>query len=158
MSGNTQLFRRRALEHAGDPEALDVLPLLPRPMDRVALLLLTAILAAFAVWTVLGTVTRTVAGSGILIAKGGQLVEAQSAGPGQITALAVRPGMPVEAGTVIATVVVADREQRLVGARSLVEARIRAFRRRRWSPFAQAWARRARKAWSTSMRGPATPS
>ena len=123
MSGNTQLFRRRALEHAGDPEALDVLPLLPRPMDRVALLLLTAILAAFAVWTVLGTVTRTVAGSGILIAKGGQLVEAQSAGPGQITALAVRPGMPVEAGTVIATVVVADREQRLVGARSLVEAR-----------------------------------
>ena len=77
MSGDTSLFRQRALERAGDPEALDVLPLLPRPIDRIAVVLLAAIVVAVAAWSVFGTVTRTVSGNGILIAQGGQLVDAQ---------------------------------------------------------------------------------
>ncbi len=123
MSGRAPLFRQRALAHAGDPEALDVLPLLPRRIDWIALVLLAAIVCAAVAWGLFGTVTRTVSGSGILIAQGGQLVDAQSSGPGQIAALSVHPGSQVEAGTPIATVVAADREQRLAGARTLVTAR-----------------------------------
>ncbi len=123
MSDKPSLYRQQALEHAGDPEALDILPLLPRPIDRIALALLAAIIVAVAAWGVFGTVTRTVAGSGILIAQGGQLVDAQSSGPGQITALSIRPGSRVDAGTPIATVIAADREQRVAGAHGLVEAR-----------------------------------
>lgn len=85
--------------------------------------LLAAIACAVATWSVLGSVTRTVSGNGILIAQGGQLVDAQSSGPGQIAALSVRPGSQVEAGAVIATVIAADREQRLSGARMLVTER-----------------------------------
>jgi HlyD family secretion protein len=118
-----QLFRARALENAASTEALDVLPLLPRPVDQAGFILLAILLAVGIAWSVFGTVARTVSGSGILIAQGGQLVEAQSTGAGRITDLAVRPGMAVEAGSVIATVVAADREQRLAGARSLADAR-----------------------------------
>ena len=117
------LFRQRALEHAGDTEALDVLPLLPRTIDLLGLLLLAALLAAAIAWAFLGTVARTVAGTGMLIAQGGQLVEIQSAGPGRIIELAGRPGSEVAAGALVATVVAADREQRLTGARALLEAR-----------------------------------
>ncbi len=132
MSGATpskQLFRARALERAGDTEALDVLPLLPRPMDRLGLLMLAILLVAAVAWAFLGTVARTVSGTGLLIAQGGQLVEAQTTGAGRITALDVRPGMAVEAGTPIATVVAADREQRQAGARALVDARSANLRR-----------------------------
>jgi len=118
-----QLFRARALERAGDTEALDVLPLLPRPADHIGLLMLAVLLIAAVTWAFLGTVARTVSGTGILIAQGGQLVEAQATGAGRITVLTVHPGMAVEAGSPIATVVAADREQRLAGARTLVEAR-----------------------------------
>src|ERR1043165_5428002 len=88
-----RLFRDRALEHAGDTEALDVLPLLPRPIDHIGLLLLALLLISAIAWAFLGTVARTVAGTGILIAQGGQVVEAQATGAGRIIALAVRPGM-----------------------------------------------------------------
>jgi HlyD family secretion protein len=118
-----QLFRARALENAASTEALDVLPLLPRPVDQAGFVLLAILLAVGLAWSIFGTVARTVSGSGILIAQGGQLVEAQSTGAGRITDLAVRPGMAVEAGSVIATVVAADREQRLAGAKSLADAR-----------------------------------
>ncbi len=129
MSGNVpanpsrQLFRARALENAAGTEALDVLPLLPRPVDQAGFVLLAILLAVGLGWSIFGTVARTVSGSGILIAQGGQLVEAQSTGAGRITDLAVRPGMAVEAGSVIATVVAADREQRLASAKSLADAR-----------------------------------
>ena len=129
MSGPTgiapsnQLFRARAMERVGDTEALDVLPLLPRPIDRLGMLMLSVLLAAATGWAFLGTVARTVSGTGMLIAQGGQLVEAQTTGAGRITALDVRPGMAIEAGAPIATVVAADQEQRLAGARALVEAR-----------------------------------
>jgi HlyD family secretion protein len=129
LSGNLpanpsrQLFRARALENAAGTEALDVLPLLPRPVDQAGFVLLVILLAVGIAWSIFGTVARTVSGSGILIAQGGQLVEAQSTGAGRITDLAVRPGMAVEAGSVIATVVAADREQRLAGAHSLADAR-----------------------------------
>ncbi len=118
-----QLFRARALQNAASTEALDVLPLLPRPVDQAGLILLAILLAVGIGWSVFGTVARTVSGSGILIAQGGQLVEAQSTGAGRITDLAVRPGMAVEAGSLIASVVAADREQRLASARSLADAR-----------------------------------
>jgi HlyD family secretion protein len=122
-SPSKQLFRARALERAGDTEALDVLPLLPRPIDHIGLLLLALLLLAAIAWAFLGTVARTVSGTGILIARGGQVVEAQATGAGRIVDLAVRPGMAVEAGSPIATVVAADREQRLAGAHALVDAR-----------------------------------
>ena len=129
MSDKKSLFRQQALSHAGDPEALDILPLLPRRIDWIALVMLAAIAVALAAWGLFGTVTRTVSGNGILIAQGGQVVDAQSTGPGQIAALAVHTGSKVEAGTLIATVVAPDREQRLAGAHSLVEARRQSLQR-----------------------------
>ena len=123
MSDKDSLFRQQALAHAGDPEALDILPLMPRRIDWIALVMLAAIAVAMLAWGLLGSVTRSVSGTGILIAQGGQVVDAQSTGPGQIAALAVRAGSKVEAGTLIATVVAPDREQRLSGAHALVEAR-----------------------------------
>jgi HlyD family secretion protein len=118
-----QLFRARALQNAASTEALDVLPLLPRPVDQAGFVLLAILLAVGIGWSYFGMVARTVSGSGILIAQGGQLVEAQSTGAGRITDLAVRPGMAVEAGSLIASVVAADREQRLASAQSLADAR-----------------------------------
>ncbi len=129
MSGKRSLFRQQALAHAGDPEALDILPLLPRRIDWIALVMLAVIAAAVVAWSLLGTVTRTVSGNGILIAQGGQVVDAQSTGPGQIAALNVHAGSKVEAGTLIATVIAPDREQRLTGAHSLVDARRQSLQR-----------------------------
>jgi HlyD family secretion protein len=129
MSDKRSLFRQQALAHAGDPEALDILPLLPRRIDWIALVMLAVIAAAVVAWSLLGTVTRTVSGNGILIAQGGQVVDAQSTGPGQIAALSVHAGSKVDAGTLIATVIAPDREQRLTGAHSLVDARRQSLQR-----------------------------
>ena len=129
MSDKDSLFRQQALAHAGDPEALDILPLLPRRIDWIALVMLAVIAVAMVAWSLLGTVTRTVSGNGILIAQGGQVVDAQSTGPGQIAALAVHAGSKVEAGTLIATVIAPDREQRLIGAHALVDARRQSLQR-----------------------------
>jgi len=129
MSDKTSLFRERALARAGDPEALDILPLQPKTIDWAALVLLAALVAATAMWGVFGTVTRSIAGNGILIARGGQLIDAQSSGPGQIMSLAVRPGARVDAGALIATVVALDREQRLASAHALVDVRKTNLRR-----------------------------
>ena len=129
MSDKPSLFRERALARAGDPEALDILPLQPKTLDWAALVLLSALAAATVTWGVFGTVTRSISGNGILIARGGQLIEAQSSGPGQIVALAVRPGARIEAGGLIATVVAPDREQRLASAHALVDIRKTNLRR-----------------------------
>ncbi len=43
MSDKPSLFRERALARAGDPEALDILPLQPKTLDWAALVLLSAL-------------------------------------------------------------------------------------------------------------------
>lgn len=67
MADRSALFRRAALEAEGVDEQDGAMVRLVSPRDRLGLGVLGAIVALILVWTVVGTVRVTVAGSGILL-------------------------------------------------------------------------------------------
>ncbi|WP_159996480.1 NHLP bacteriocin system secretion protein [Roseomonas sp. 18066] len=117
------LFRATALAHEGEPEATDRLALLPRPLDWLGLAMLVLLAAAALGWGWFGQVARSAGGSGLLIAEGGRLVEAQAGAAGVVEAVEARPGAAVEAGAVLLRLAAADRDSRLSSATALLAER-----------------------------------
>ena len=78
------LFRKSALQRMLSPEQLDQLIQITRPRDWVALLGICAIIITIIIWSIWGTITLDVQGSGILIKPGGYLM-IESPVEGQIT-------------------------------------------------------------------------
>ena len=97
------VFRRASLERLVSPEQLDTLIRVTTPTGWAVHLTLLALLAAVVVWGVLGSITTTIEGQGIIVTSGGVRTIQHISG-GRVTDIAVRPGDLVEKGEVIARV------------------------------------------------------
>jgi len=97
----TQIYRKEALERMGSPEQLDQLMAVTSPRGWMALGGIGLLLFIVILWSVLGEVTTTVEGHGVLIRLGGvELVPAPSAGA--VAYVAVHIGDTVRQGDALA--------------------------------------------------------
>jgi len=98
------IFRDEALKKVSSPDQLDKLMRVTRPRGWIALGALGALLTAVVGWGIWGTVPTRVAGNGILIDRGGGVVDIQAKAAGHLLEVLVRPGEVITAGQVIARV------------------------------------------------------
>jgi HlyD family secretion protein len=108
------LFRKAAIDKVSSPEQLDLLMRITSPIGWLALLTFVVLIAAVAVWSVVGSIADLVDASGTLF-RGERLYEVKASMSGSIVTLSVRPGATIAAGQVIATLrrERAETEQRL---------------------------------------------
>jgi HlyD family secretion protein len=109
-------FRPAALDRAASPEQLDHLVVVTRPADWIITVVLCVGLAAAVGWGIFGRVPTRVSGEGILIGKGGRVVDAVSAAAGRLQSVAVTVDDHVTQGQPIAQIVQTDIQQKYKGA------------------------------------------
>jgi HlyD family secretion protein len=119
-----QIFRKVAIERLSSPDQLDRLITLTSPTGWLAALALATLLAVVVAWGFLGTVPTRVTGAGILVTRGGQLVDAMAPTAGTLSS-AVPVGKEVGAGDVVATLDQTQAEQDLERARDVLRERQR---------------------------------
>jgi HlyD family secretion protein len=105
--GAEPIFRKASLERMSSPEQLDVLLRVTSPKGWWALGALGLVLAAVVVWSIVGTITTTVDGQGVLVIPGELMMISTEQG-GTLTQLHVQPGQEVHQGDLI--VEIAQRE------------------------------------------------
>ncbi len=114
------MFRREALEKLSSPEQLDQLLRVASPRGWVALLGVSLLVGAVAVWGVVGSIPSTIKGQGLLQrGEGVQLIEAP--GPGQVSKILVKPGDTIQANQPVVNIATADGTTEI---RSLLVGRI----------------------------------
>lgn len=96
-------YRFKALEKAREPEELDAAVRLTRPRAWIAVFVVLVAAVAGLGWAFLGTVPRTLSGSGLLVHPLGT-VTLQSTATGIVRDVLVQPGQEVPAGAVVASV------------------------------------------------------
>ena len=99
-----RLFREKALDRLSTSERLDNALSLSSPKEWLALAMLGAIAASVLGWAILGAVSTFVPAPGILIGRGGPMVDAVSTGIGTLTGIHPAVGEEVEEGAVVAEV------------------------------------------------------
>jgi HlyD family secretion protein len=88
-SANERIFRAAAIERISSPEQLDQLVRIARPFDWAAVFAIGLALTAVVVWNLVGRVATQTPGDGILIIRGGQVVDAVSAAAGRLDSMSV---------------------------------------------------------------------
>lgn len=111
------LFRAAALKRLGNPDALDRLVRIGRPVEWVAAAALFVMLAAAIAWSVLGWLPTRVPATGIVLAQGGRVQEVQARGAGILIQLSVGVGDRVAAGQAIGRLGESDGERELAALR-----------------------------------------
>jgi len=94
------LFRKAAIDKVSSPEQLDLLMRVTSPAGWLALLTVTAMIAAVGVWSIAGSIADLVDAPGTLF-RGERLVEVKATMGGTIVRLDVRPGSVVTAGQIV---------------------------------------------------------
>lgn len=110
-------------------------PSLPEQLDRalsvtsskgwVALLAILAVAIAVGVWSFVGEVATYIEARGLLLNRGGNVVDAVAVGPGRLSTITVAVGDEVEENAVVALIVNEEVSARHTSARVLVEERAR---------------------------------
>lgn len=111
-SGPQGAFRASAVDRAASPEQLDYLVVVTKPADWIIAMVILVAVAAALVWGIFGRVPTRVSGEGILISRGGKVVDAVSAAAGRLQSVAVKVGDHVNLGQPIAQIVQTDIEQK----------------------------------------------
>jgi HlyD family secretion protein len=119
-ASSEEIFRKVALERLSSPEQLDRLITLSRPIDWAAVAALAALLAAIVAWSIFGSVPTRVEGAGILVARGGQVIDAM-APAGGVLASVDAVGTQVAKGDVVATLDNTQGDQDLAHARTVLQ-------------------------------------
>jgi HlyD family secretion protein len=114
-----EIFRKVALQRLSSPEQLDRLITLSRPIDWAAVVVLAVLLAAIVAWSIVGSVPTRVDGQGILVARGGQVVDAMAPAGGVLASVAA-VGTAVGKGDVVATLDNTEGDQDLDHARTVL--------------------------------------
>ena len=109
------------------PEQLDRALLVTSSKGWVALLAILAVAVAVVVWSVVGEVATYVEARGLLLNRGGNVVDAVAIGPGRLSMIAVAVGDEIEENAVVALIVNEEVSARHASARVLVEERTRAL-------------------------------
>ena len=120
-------FRERALARLSTSERLDRTLTVSAPKEWLALVFLGAMTAAIVSWAVLGEVSVFVQAPGILLGRGGVIVDAVSTGDGALTSVLPRVGDRVESGALIAVIVDLEVVELHSTAVALVEENARAL-------------------------------
>ena len=108
MATGTSPFRESALDRLSTSERLDRTLVVSSAKGWLALVMLAGMVAAVSVWSVLGEVSTFVAARGILVGRGGAIVDAVSTGNGALSRIHPGVGDPVVQGSVVAAVVDAE--------------------------------------------------
>ncbi len=98
-------FRTVALQRAASPEQLDHLVSITKPFDWILTFVICLALAAALTWGVIGRIPSRAPGEGILISKGGRVVDAVSAAAGRPSSVDVVVGDHVLKGPATAQLV-----------------------------------------------------
>lgn len=99
-----EIFRRAALERLASPDRLDRMVRITAPRDLLAAIAVIALAATVVIWSIVGRIPSVVAGSGILVATGGRVIDATAPTEGTVAEITVRVGDTVPAGRVIARI------------------------------------------------------
>lgn len=110
---NKALYRQEALDRLSSPEQLDEAIVITSPGGWMALTGVVLLLACFVVWGFTASIPTRIAGQGILLYGGGQVVDAMAAASGALTHRHVEIGDRVREGDVLAEVSQPDVATRL---------------------------------------------
>ena len=116
-------FRQAALDRLSTPEQLDRTLFVTSPRGWLAIATLAVIAAVVAVWAFLGEVATYVGANGILLSRGGTVVDVVAAGSGTVARIAPAVGDLVEEGAVVAEIANLEVSERHASALALVEER-----------------------------------
>lgn len=105
------------------PEHLDRALYVTTPKAWLALVVLMIIVGAVVVWSFMGTVSTYVQAEGIVLSRGGMIVEAASSAGGTVSRILSSVGDTVEEGELVANLFDAETMARYVSAVSLAEER-----------------------------------
>ena len=119
------IFRESALKRLSRPEQLDRALYVTTAKGWLALLTLIAVAAAVVFWSFRGEVSTFVTADGILLNRGGRIVDAVSSGVGTLNRIHVAVGDAVERGALLAEISNQEALERYQSALSLVEERQR---------------------------------
>ena len=122
----TSPFRHLALKRLSSPEELDRSLAVTTPKGWLAVVALTVVAAAVVVWSFEGKVSNYVPSQGILVNRGGKIVDAVATGNGTLMRILPAPGDAVEAGDIVAETANFETAERQRGARALVDERVTA--------------------------------
>ena len=122
-----ELFRKSALDRLATPEQLDRALLTTTANAWLALVTLMAMAAAVLVWSIVGTVSTFASANGILLNRGGIVVDAVSSNSGTLTTIIPAIGDYVESGSVVAESTHRETAERYRSARAAVDERTRAL-------------------------------
>ena len=125
--GPQPAFRAVALDRAASPEQLDHMVVVTTSTDWIIVLVVCIALAAALVWGVFGRVPTRVSGEGILLSRGGKVVDAVSAASGRLRSVSVLVGDHVSPGQPIAQIAQTDIEQKHNDAVEVFHAREREY-------------------------------
>jgi HlyD family secretion protein len=123
--GPQRAFRAAALDRAASPEQLDHVVVITKPADWIFALVLCIALIAAVLWGIFGRVPTRVSGEGILISRGGKVVDAVSAAAGRLQVVAVAVGDRVSKDQPIAEIVQTDIKQKHTAATEVFDERER---------------------------------
>ena len=116
-------FRQAALDRLATPEQLDRALFVTTPRGWLAIAALGTIACVVVVWAFLGEVATYVNANGILLSRGGTVVDVVAAGSGTVARIAPAVGDVVEEGAVVAEIANLEVSERYAGALALVEER-----------------------------------
>lgn len=111
------LFREEAAAARNERQRLDYLLIVSTPLERFVLLAVAAVLAVFAIWTVFGSVTRSVAFEGVTI-EHAHRYEVSALEPGRLVEFLVNPNDRVSIGAPIARQTVPELDREISSLRS----------------------------------------
>lgn len=123
----TRLFRAASLDHLSTSERLDRTLAVSSPKGWLALVMLGGITASVFGWSVLGEVSVFVRAPGILLGRGGVIVDAVSTGNGALTGVLPAVGDRVEEGSVVAVIIDSEAKELHRTAVALVDENVRAL-------------------------------
>ena len=109
---------RERRERLGTPEQLDRTVALTKARGWLALVALLGLVSAVIAWSVVGEVTTYVRADGIVVNRGGAVVEVVAGSSGTLSAVHVAPGDTLDAGDPVAETTVAEIVERHAGAKA----------------------------------------
>ncbi|CAM3799921.1 NHLP bacteriocin system secretion protein [Castellaniella denitrificans] len=125
----SSLFRQAALDKVSNPDQLDHVLQVVRPVHTVGILAVAMLVLGGFIWAIFSTAPITVAGQGILLSADGVAV-VSARGDGHVDTLLVDLGDPILAGQTVALLrrpasleSITAKQAELQGARSLLETR-----------------------------------
>ena len=104
--------RRREQEHRGAAEHLDRVMYVTTPRAWMALVAMMVMLSAVVAWAIFGQISTYVRADGIILSRGGMLVEASSSVDGRLVRIHSAIGDPVSEGELVAEIHVPEIVER----------------------------------------------